>query len=207
MSTMPVRVAVLGSTRGSDLQPIIDALEAKSLTGIEIPLVLSNVEDSGILARAKRHGLNAVFLNPKGVKRVDYDAQVSDLLEGHAVDLVLLIGYMKLMSEGFVERWRNRVMNIHPSLLPAFAGGIDLNVHEAVLERGCKLTGASLIFIDEGADTGPIISQEALPVLNDDTVDTLKAKVQAAEGRLLIQALEWWRDGRISVKGTRVFIE
>jgi len=207
-----VRVAVMGSTRGTDLQAIIDAIGSGALTGIEIPIVLSNKEDAGILQRARDHGYNGVFLDPKGLTRSAYDAQVSALFEREAIELVLLIGYMKLMSDGFVARWRNRVMNIHPSLLPAFAGGIDLNVHEAVLARGCRVSGASLIFIDEGPDTGPIISQEVVPVAysngpGGDTPDTLKAKVQAAEGRLLVQALEWWRDSRISVKDTTVMID
>ena len=103
------------------------------------------------------------------------------------------------MSEQFVERWKNQVMNIHPSLLPAYTGGMDRNVHAEVLARGCKLTGVSLIFIDQGADTGPIIMQKAVPVLDGDTVDTLKTRVQGVEQEMLIEALGLYRDGKINV--------
>lgn len=207
---LSVRVAVMGSTNGTDLQAIFEALSSGRLTGIDIPLVISDKKDSGILARTRSSRYNAVFLDPKGLTRVEYDNQVSALFEREAIDLILLIGYMRLMSPAFVRKWHNKVMNIHPSLLPAFAGGMDLNVHEAVLERGCRVSGASLIFIDEGADTGPIISQEVVPVVygpGGDTPASLKTKVQAAEGRLLIQALEWWRDGKIYMKGTTVFVD
>lgn len=201
----------MGSTRGTDLQAIYLASTRGQLPRIDISVVLSNKENAGILALARHYGYNTVFLNPKGVSREAYDAQVSTLFEAKGIDLILLIGYMKLMSPAFVDRWRNRVMNIHPSLLPAFAGGMDLNVHKAVLERGCRVSGATLMFIDEGADTGPIISQTVVPVIysdgpDQDTPETLKKKVQKAEGELLVQALQWWRDGKISVKGTRVII-
>lgn len=204
-----MKIAVLGSTRGSDLQAILDSLENDKddrLQDIQIEFVLSNRQDALILERARKHGIKAIFLDPRGKKRPEYDAEVTTLLEEHQVDLVLLIGYMKLMSKEFVQRWWNKVMNIHPSLLPAFAGGMDLNVHEAVLERGCKVTGASLIFIDEGADTGPIISQGVVGVETQDTPDTLKAKVQALEGELLIEALAKYRDNKIQVIGTKVIM-
>src|SRR3989338_11233066 len=147
-----LNIAVLGSTKGTDLQAVIDDIESKKLAA-KISFVLSNKKDSYILERAKKHNLNAIFLDPKAKTTLEYDDEITKLLESNKVDLILLIGYMKLMSHGFVDQWRNKVMNIHPSLLPAFAGGMDKNVHKAVLERGCKITGASLIFIDEGADT------------------------------------------------------
>lgn len=201
-----MKIAVLGSTRGTDLQAIIDEIESGKLFGVEISLVLSNKKNAYILERARKHNLTAIFLDPKGKKRKDYDLEVTKLLEDYNIDLILLIGYMKLMTNEFVDKYRNRVMNIHPSLLPAFAGGMDLNVHEAVLKRGCKITGASLIFIDEGADTGPIISQRIVPVLEDDTLDTLKNKVQTIEQQLLIEAIGLFRDNRIVVEDNRVII-
>ncbi len=194
-----MKIAVFGSTRGTDLQGIIDAINNGTLPDVSIQFVLSNKEDSGILERAQRNNLQAIFLDPKGLSRVEYDRQITDLLEEYNVDLVLLIGYMKLMSEQFVERWKNQVMNIHPSLLPAYTGGMDRNVHAEVLARGCKLTGVSLIFIDQGADTGPIIMQKAVPVLDGDTVDTLKTRVQGVEQEMLIEALGLYRDGKINV--------
>ena len=144
-----VNVAVLGSTRGTDLQGIIDATQNDSLKGIDIKFVLSEKEDAFILERARKHNLRAIFLDPKGKKREEFDAEVDSLLGENDVELVLLIGYMKLMSKDFVASWGNKTMNIHPSLLPMFAGGMDLNVHEAVLERGCKISGCTLMFIDE----------------------------------------------------------
>jgi phosphoribosylglycinamide formyltransferase-1 len=129
---------------------------------------------------------------------------VDRLLTENRVNLVLLIGYMKLMSSWFVKKWRNKVMNIHPSLLPMFAGGMDKNVHEQVLEYGCKVTGCSLIFIDEGADTGPIILQKAVYIDEGETVDSLKQKVQIAEQEIIIKGIELFRDKKIEVVGRKV---
>jgi phosphoribosylglycinamide formyltransferase-1 len=199
-----LKIAILGSTRGTDLQAVIDAIESGVLNDVEISFVLSNKEDAFILERAKDY--NPIFLDPKGKTREEYDDEVSKLLEEHNVELILLIGYMKLMSNGFVDKWRNKVMNIHPSLLPAFAGGMDKNVHEEVLKSGCKETGASLIFIDEGADTGPIILQKAVPVADGETVDSLKEKVQKAEQEIIIKGIELFRDGKIKVEGNIVNI-
>ena len=200
-----MKVAVLGSTRGTDLQFILDAQKRGELDGIEFSFVLSNKKDAYILERARDHGLKSIFLSGKGKSREEYDAEVTALLEEHGVELILLIGYMKLMSNGFVDRWQNRVMNIHPSLLPAFAGGIDLNVHKEVLARGCKVSGASLIFIDYGADPGPIISQKVVLIDQDECVESLKGKVQVAEGCLLVEGLQRWRDGQFIVKGSTVW--
>ena len=201
------KVAILGSTRGTDMQCIIDQMEAGNLPGISIEFVLSNKRQAGILDKARKHNLKDIFLSGKDKSREEYDQEISQLLEDHQVELVLLIGYMKLMSESFVQKWLNRVVNIHPSLLPAFAGGMDLNVHEAVLERGCKVSGATLMFIDQGADTGPIISQGVVQVENDETADTLKEKVQKVEGELLVEFLKNWRDGKVKVEGQKVLIK
>jgi phosphoribosylglycinamide formyltransferase-1 len=130
--------------------------------------------------------------------------EVDKLLQEHDIELVLLIGYMKLMSSGFVQKWLNKVMNIHPSLLPKYAGGMDKGVHETVLENGDKVTGASLIFIDEGADTGPIILQKEVTVDEGETVDTLKEKVQIAEQEIIIKGIELYRDDKIKVEGNNV---
>jgi len=113
---------------------------------------------------------------------------------------------MKLMSEWFVTKYKNKVMNIHPSLLPAFAGEMDLNVHQAVLQRGCRYTGASLIFIDEGADTGPIIMQESVKINSEDTQESLKLKVQAAEQNILLKSIPLYFQGKLKVEGNRVQI-
>jgi phosphoribosylglycinamide formyltransferase-1 len=199
-----LNVAVLGSTKGTDLQPIIQAIEGGKLKDVQISAVISNKKDAYILERAKKHGLEAIFIDGKDKSREDFDNDVDKILEEKKIDLILLIGYMKIMSPGFVQKWLNKVMNIHPSLLPAFAGGMDLNVHEEVLKRGCKVSGCSLIFIDEGADTGPIIIQKICEIDNEETADTLKAKVQALEGEALIEGIELFRDSKLKVEGTIV---
>lgn len=200
-----LNIAVLGSTKGTDLQAIIDAIENKKLSA-RISFVLSNKKDAYILERAKKHNIKAIFLDPKGKTKEEYDSEITKLLEDSKIGLILLIGYMKLMSDEFVGRWRNKVMNIHPSLLPAFAGGMDRNVHEAVLERGCRVTGASLIFIDEGADTGPIILQKVVDINDDDTADSLKEKVQDAEQEIILQGIKLFAQGKLEVDGRRVKI-
>lgn len=200
-----MKIAILGSTRGTDMIGIIDAINNNTLLGIDIAFVLSNKENAYILERARQYNLNAIFLNPKGKSREEYDDNITTLLENNGVELILLIGYMKLMSEKFVNRWRNKVMNIHPSLLPAFAGGIDRNVHADVLERGCKISGATLMFIDQGADTGPIISQRVCTVEQNDDVDSLKAKVQILEQELLVEALALYRDNSMYVIDKKVY--
>lgn len=201
-----INIAVLGSTRGTSLQPILDALDSGALEGVQIKFILSDRKNAGILERARKHGQLAIYLSGQGKSREEYDSEITKLLKENGVELILLIGYMRLMSDSFVEQWRNQVMNIHPSLLPAFAGGMDLNVHEAVLKRGCKVTGATLMFIDEGADTGPIIDQRVVPVMPSDTADTLKERVQKVEGEMLLDAVEWWRDGRIKINGTIIHV-
>ncbi|MFC1704816.1 phosphoribosylglycinamide formyltransferase [Nanoarchaeota archaeon] len=194
----------MGSTKGTDLQPILDAIESGKLADVKISVVISNKKDAFILERAKKHNIDAVFVDGKDKSREDFDKEVDKLLEEKKADLVLLIGYMKIMSPAFVQKWLNKVMNIHPSLLPAFAGGMDLNVHEEVLKRGCKISGCTLIYIDEGADTGPIILQKVCEIDNDETADTLKAKVQKLEGEALIEGIERFRDSKLKVEGTIV---
>jgi phosphoribosylglycinamide formyltransferase-1 len=200
-----IRLGILASTKGTDMQAIIDAIESGKLDA-EISVVISNKKDAYALERAKKHNIKAIFLDPKGKEREEYDKEISRILEEENVDLILLIGYMKLISPWFVKKYENRVMNIHPSLLPAYAGGMDLNVHEEVLKRGCKITGASLIFIDEGADTGPIILQKAVYVDDNDTPETLKGKVQKAEQEILLEGIRLFAEKKLKVEGKRVRI-
>lgn len=205
-----MKIAIFGSTNGTDMQAIIDAMEKKDarMRNMTIEFVFTNEQKAGIVNRAKKHNLKVYYVPSNGLgkkaRRV-YDEKITKLLEEHSIDLILLIGYMKLMSPEFVQRWENKVANIHPSLLPCFAGLMDKNVHAEVLERGCKLTGATLMFIDEGADTGPIIAQKAVEVKQTDTVDDLKARVQAAEQDLLLDFLPKYRDGKITVKNKKVY--
>lgn len=188
------------------MQAVIDAIESKKLKDVDISFVLSNKKDAYILERAKKHNIKAIFLDPKGKEREDYDKDIDKLLQKHNVELVLLIGYMKLMSGWFVQKWLNKVMNIHPSLLPKYAGGMDKNVHEEVLKNKDRVTGCSLIFIDEGADTGPIILQKEVNVNKGETIDSLKEKVQKAEQEIIIKGIKLFRDKKIKIEGRTVNI-
>lgn len=202
----PLRIAVLGSTRGTDLQAVIDAIKSGKLDA-EVVCVISNRKEAYILERARRHGIEAVYISPEGLSRVEYDRLVMRELEKREpIDLILLIGYMRILSNEFVRKYRWKIVNIHPSLLPAFAGGMDLDVHKAVLEYGVKVTGCTLHFVDEGVDTGPIILQKPVKVDEDDTPETLKSKVQRAEQEVILEAIGLFKQGRLKVEGRRVRI-
>ena len=200
------RIAILGSTNGTSCQLLIERIRSKTLPNVELVFMLSNRKNAGILQRAKDNNIKGIHIPSKGKKREEYDREVDGLLVEHNIDLVLLIGYMKFLSSWFVNKWLNKVMNVHPSLLPAFSGKMDLDIHQEVLKRGCKVSGATLMFIDEGADTGPIISQRITYVEPVDTPKTLKDKVQNLEKEMLVEAVEWWRDGKICINGNLVRI-
>lgn len=199
-------VAILGSTRGTDMEGVVNAIRRGELDA-EIVLVISDREDAYILKRAKDYGIPAIFINPKEFqKREDFDEKIAEKLEENGVDLILLIGYMMILSAPFVRKYKNRIMNIHPSLLPAFAGGMDLDVHKVVLEHGIKITGCTLHFVDEGTDTGPIILQEAVKVEEEDTPESLKKRVQEAEQKVIVEGIRLFQKGQIKVEGGRVRI-
>jgi len=193
-----LRIGILASTRATDMEPILEAIRDKRLNA-EIVCLISNKKDAYALERARRNGIEAIFIDPKGKDPVDYDMQVAVELERRKVDLVLLIGYNRILSPQFVKKFRNRIMNIHPSLLPAFLGW-DLNVHRAVLESGVKITGCTLHFVDEKMDAGPIIIQKAVEVREDDDEETLKRRVQEAEGEALVEGIRLFQEGRIIVE-------
>lgn len=203
-----LRVAVLASGRGSNLQAIIDAIEAGTLDA-KIVAVISNKREGPALERARRHNLSALFVDPKAYagrpdNREAYDRQLLDVLRRHEVELVLLAGYMKIVTPVLVEAFPNRMMNIHPSLLPSFPG---LDVQKKAIEWGCKLAGCTVHFVTEGVDEGPIILQAAVPVLDDDTSDTLAARILEQEHKIYPRAIQLFAEGRLRVDGRRVFIE
>jgi phosphoribosylglycinamide formyltransferase-1 len=189
---MTLRVGVLGSTRGTALQGILDAITAHTLDA-RIALVISNRPNAPILERAAQHRIPALFLDPTGLTREAYDARVSDELQQAGVELVLMIGYMRIVSHRFVDAWRGRLLNVHPSLLPAFAGLMNTSVHEAVLTAGVTETGCTIHQVTEQVDSGPIVLQKKCPVLPTDTPDTLKARVQALEQAAFVEVLQRWR--------------
>lgn len=189
---MSLKVGVLGSTRGTALQGILDAIAAGSLD-VELVLVLSDKHNATILQRAENQGIRTLFLDPAGLKREAYDSQVSDALHQAGAELVLMIGYMRIVSASFVEEWNGKLLNVHPSLLPAFGGLMNQKVHEAVLAAGVGETGCTIHQVTDEVDGGPIVLQKTCAVLPDDTVESLKGRVQALEQVAFLEVLQGWR--------------
>ncbi|MCL6639745.1 MAG: phosphoribosylglycinamide formyltransferase, partial [Candidatus Rokubacteria bacterium] len=163
---------------------------------------IADREEALALARAAAAGVTAVFLNPKDYgDRPAYDAALSERLQAAGVELVCLAGFMRILGPAFVRAWRGRVMNIHPALLPAFPG---LHAQRQALDYGVKITGATVHFVDEGVDTGPIILQAAVPVEPDDTEETLSARILAEEHRIYPEAVRLYAEGRLALEGRRV---
>jgi len=185
-----VKIAVLGSTRGSALQPVLEAIASGDLNA-SVEIVISNKADAPILARAAQHGLRhaCVPLQGKDQKREAYDRELSAIVEASGAQLILAVGWMRILSPWFTRRWDRRILNVHPSLLPEFAGGMDLQVHTAVIEAKAAVTGCTIHFVDETVDGGEIVLQETVDVLPGDTAETLKARVQPLEGPAFVQAV------------------
>jgi phosphoribosylglycinamide formyltransferase 1 len=196
------RLGILISGRGSNFEAIADRIAAGTLDA-EIAVVISNRESAPGLEAARRRGLNAVALPSRGLDREIYDRRLGDELEQHQVDLVCLAGFMRLLSAGFIRRFANRILNIHPSLLPAFPG---LDAQRQALEHGVKLAGCTVHFVDEDLDAGPIVLQMAVPVRDDDTVESLSARILAEEHRIYSEAIAIVLSGRYSLDGRRVLL-
>jgi phosphoribosylglycinamide formyltransferase 1 len=206
--TTPLRVAVLASGRGSNLQSIIDAIEAGQVQA-QIVAVVSNKRDAVALERARKHGIKDLFVDPKPFagrpdSREAYDRSLLEVLQQHHVELVLLAGYMKIVTAVLVNAYANRMMNIHPSLLPSFPG---LDVQKKAIDWGCKLAGCTVHFVTEGVDEGPIIIQASVPILDEDTSDTLAARILVQEHKIYPRAVQLFAEGRLRVDGRRVFID
>jgi phosphoribosylglycinamide formyltransferase-1 len=196
-----LKIGVLVSGRGSNLQAIIDAVSSKKINA-EIAVVISNIPGVAALEKAKKHGIKAVVIDGKEHSdRSSYDKQVIKTLEENNVGLVCLAGYMKLLSPEFVHHFRGRIMNIHPALLPAFPG---LYVQRKALEYGVKFSGCTVHFVDEGCDTGPIIIQAVVPVLDDDTEESLSARILNEEHRIYPEAVRLFSEGKLKIEGRRV---
>lgn len=207
MSPGKLRIGVLASGRGSNLQAIIDAREAGMLRA-EIAVVLSNKQDAQALERARQHDIIDVFLDPKPFagqpdSRQAYDRQVLEILRKHDVELVALAGYMRIVTPVLLAAYPYRMMNIHPSLLPAFPG---LDAQRQTLDWGAKVSGCTVHFVTEGVDEGPIILQATVPVQEDDTPETLSLRILAEEHRIYPRALQLYADGRLRIEGRRVRI-
>ena len=184
-----IKLGVLGSTNGTDLQAILDSIASGELIG-EVSVVLSNRKKAYILERAKNHNVPAFFLSRKKKSHEEFDDEMTTILKEHGVDLVLLIGFMRILSTKFCQEWRDRILNVHPSLLPKYAGGMDTNVHEDVLKNGDVETGCTIHFVTDEVDGGPILIQKKCNIKPNETVDTLKTKVQQLEGAAFIEAIQ-----------------
>jgi len=183
-----INIGVLGSTNGTDLQFILDAINARTLDA-NVSVVISNKNDSYILKRAQKHNTPSVFINHKNRTREDFDSEMTMILKEHKVELILLIGFMRILSSDFCNEWSGKILNVHPSLLPKYAGGMDTNVHEEVLKNNDKETGCTIHLVTNEVDGGPIIIQKKCIVDSDDTIESLKTKVQDLEGAAFLEAI------------------
>ena len=198
---MPKRIAVLLSGRGSNFVALAESVAAGRIPDAEIAIVISNRADAPGLERARARGIEARVIPSKGLEREAYDRQVVGALKEKRVDLVCLAGFMRILSPYFVEAYRNRILNIHPALLPAFPG---LEAQRQAWEHGVKISGCTVHFVDENLDAGPIIVQAVVPVLDNDTPDTLAARILKEEHRIYTEAVRIVLEGRFRIEGRRV---
>jgi phosphoribosylglycinamide formyltransferase-1 len=198
-----VNIGVLVSGSGTNLQALIDARESGGLPA-RIACVISNRADAFALERAKKHGIPAIHLDHRSFAgRDQYDTALVTMLAEHAVDLVVLAGFMRIVTPVLLNAFPNAVMNIHPALLPAFPG---LHAQQQALEYGVKVTGCTVHFVDAGTDTGPIIIQAAVPVLERDSVESLSRRIQIEEHRIYPEAVRLFAEGKLTVAGRRVIV-
>ena len=197
---MSKRLGILLSGRGSNFVAIADAI-AQGKLDAEIAVVISNKPEAPGLQTARDRGFTAVSMPPNGTKRAQFDAALAAELKRHHVDLVCLAGYMRVLSPGFVCQFPNRILNIHPSLLPSFPG---LDVQQAAIDHGVKFSGCTVHFVDEGLDSGPIVKQAAVPVLDTDDAHTLAARILKEEHRIYSEAIALVLAGNFRIIGRRV---
>lgn len=199
-----LKIAVLVSGGGTNLQAIMDAIDNGTITNTGIEVVISNNKNAYALERAAKKGIESLCISPKDFEtREAFNAAFLEKLNSYQVDLVVLAGFLVVIPPEMIAEYRNRIINVHPSLIPAFCGTgyYGLKVHEGVLERGVKVTGATVHFVDEGTDTGPIILQKAVAVLTGDTPEILQRRVmEEAEWKILPQAISLIANGRVKVE-------
>lgn len=198
-----INLGVLVSGNGTNLQAIIDAVEAKRLSAT-VKVVISNKADAKAIERAKKHHIPTFIIQESRFpSKEDCDAHLVEILKANSIDLVILAGFMRLLTPVFIRAFPMRIINIHPALLPSFPG---LNVQKKALAYGVKFSGCTVHFVDEGLDTGPIIIQAVVPVHNNDTEATLAKRILKEEHRIYPQAIQFFAEGRIEIKGRKVII-
>ena len=200
---MKKRIAILLSGRGSNFEALAQSVASGRIPNAEISVVISHRENAPGIERARARGIDARVIPSKGLEREAYDRQVVAALQAHHVDLVCLAGYMRLLSPHFIQAYRGRILNIHPSLLPAFPG---LEAQRQALEHGVKIAGCTVHFVDENLDAGPIVLQSAVPVRDDDTEESLSSRILAEEHRIYSEAVRIVLEGRYRIEGRRVII-
>lgn len=206
-----LKIAVLVSGGGTNLQAIIDKIVEGMITNTEIAVVISNNKNAYALERAKQAGIEAVCVSPKDYEnREQFNQEFLKTLDSYQVDLVVLAGFLVVIPPAMIQKYENRIINIHPSLIPSFCGTgyYGLKVHEGALARGVKVTGATVHFVDEGTDTGPIILQKAVEVQNGDTPEILQRRVmEQAEWEILPRAIHLIANGKVTVKDKKAVVE
>lgn len=206
-----MRIAVLVSGGGTNLQAIIDAIENKTITNTEICLVYSNNPNAYALERAKKAGIKSVCKSPKEFEnREDFNKALLQILKDASPDLIVLAGCLVVIPDIVVREFEGRIINIHPSLIPSFCGTgyYGLKVHEKALERGVRVSGATVHFVDEGTDTGPIILQKPVMIRQDDTPEVLQKRImEQAEWKILPMAIDLIANNKVQIRGNKVFIE
>ncbi len=196
---MTTNIGVLVSGRGSNLQSIIDHVESGYLKNVKLSVVISDVKDAFALERAKMYGINAVFIDPHAYEsKMGFEEKIIATLKDYNVDLVLLAGYMRILGSEVIRAYRDRIMNIHPALLPSFKG---LHGPRQALEYGVKVAGCTVHFVDEGVDSGPIILQSCVSVKDNDTESTLASRILEQEHRIFPEAIKLFTEGKLKVDG------
>ncbi len=199
-----LRIGVLASGGGTNLQAIIDACERGEIDG-DVVVVISNVPEAFALERAKKHRIDAFAFPHKGMTREDHEKDVVNCLDQHQVDLVVLAGYLRMLTPVMISKYAGRMMNTHPALLPSFGGeGMHgLNVHQAVIDYGCKVSGCTIHFVTLDVDGGQIILQKAVPVQENDTAESLQERILKEEHKLLPRAIQLFAQGKLKIEGRR----
>ncbi len=206
---MGIKIAVMVSGGGTNMQAVIDEIEKGNING-SVEIVISSRDNVFSLKRAENHDIESVCIGKNGFPDLEKRTEeIIRVLEKKEIELVVLAGYMSLIDKRIIEKYPNKIINIHPSLIPSFCGRgfYGAKVHEAVLNYGVKITGATVHFVDEGTDTGPIILQEAVEVKQDDTAETLAARVLEVEHKLLPKAVKLFCEGRLHIEGRKVIIK
>ncbi|WNY29414.1 Phosphoribosylglycinamide formyltransferase [Methanimicrococcus stummii] len=202
---MTVKISVLVSGRGTNLQSVIDAIECGEIQNAEITCVVSDKEEAFALKRAEKHGITGIFVNPAEFSsRQEYDDKLLEILKEKETDLVLLAGYLRIISASLIDAYKNRIINIHPSLLPSFKG---LNAQKQAIDYGVKFTGCTVHFVEPDLDAGPIIMQKIIPVLENDTADTLAERLLVEENKAYREVVKLFVDGKLEVDGRSVKIK